>query len=77
MGMGDGKKPLKRDSRLMMCDKCRTPVPRISIRNCPHPSVKRVYGDNQSVSICIYCCCKCKFAERVGLNPGLGCSYGK
>lgn len=59
----------------LYCDKCGRPSADCAIRYCPHPAVLRWYGRDEMVKICYYCCQKCRFAEKVGLSPGLGCAY--
>ncbi len=53
----------------LMCDKCGFKYDEISVRKCPHQSVKNHYGEH----ICVCCCQKCKFSERV--SGGLACDY--
>ena len=69
-------KPIKsyQPNKFKQCDKCRNIVYISSVRTCPHPSVNKVYGSGSPVTICIYCCTKCKYSVRDEL-PGLGCSY--
>ena len=74
MGMGDIKKP-RLQYRSLRCGRCGLLLPEISVRRCPHPAVLTRYGQGKSVKMCIYCCSKCSFSKRDGLNPGLGCSY--
>nr|DAY59803.1 MAG TPA: hypothetical protein [Caudoviricetes sp.] len=56
----------------LMCDRCGFKYDEISVRQkCPHPAVNRKFGEH----ICVCCCQKCKFSERV--SGGLTCNYGK
>lgn len=55
----------------LMCDKCGFKYDEISVRKCPHQSVKNHYGEH----ICVCCCRKCKFSEFLG--GGLICTYGQ
>lgn len=51
------------------CDKCKQEYTQISVRRCPHSAVNRRFGEH----ICVCCCQKCKFSERV--SGGLACDY--
>ena len=56
---------------LIRCDKCGYSYQDHAIRTCPHPAVNRIYGKH----ICVYCCSKCKYAERFDYIGGVGCGY--
>ena len=64
------KKP-ERKHETKHCYKCRRNYYPSCVRECPHPAVRKVYGE----TICIYCCRGCKYKVTYEGYGGLGCGY--
>lgn len=55
------------------CSKCGRIHTENAVRPCPHPAVKKVFGDD--AKICVWCCKGCKFVKKIPYTSALGCSY--
>ena len=75
MGQGDKKPAVKPEHKNVRCSKCGYYYADVSVRQCGHPAVQKVYGEGGAAHMCCYCCRKCKHAERSDFTSALRCGY--
>lgn len=63
-----GQKPW---SKYIRCGKCTHEYADYTVRECPHPTVNKVYGKY----ICLYCCGLCKHKVKIPYIGSWGCGY--
>lgn len=51
--------------------------PDVCVRECPHPTIIKKYGNNGVANVSWYSCTRCKFAKKYKYHGGISCTYGK